>query len=87
MMGATGGADEATTGGAEATAAPTNAIVESVARAEGWEPAEVPASLYECIDPDALEAFVATMDDGQVTFPYLGYEVTVDADGSVSLSE
>jgi len=79
MMGTTERTDEA-------SASPSAAVVEAVAAAEGWEPAEVPEPLYESIDPDALEALVASVDDGRISFDYMGYEVTVDADGAVTLA-
>jgi hypothetical protein len=72
---------------AEVTARPAAAVVEAVATAEGWAPADVPEPLYESVDPDALEALVASVDRGRITFTYLGYEVTVDADGTVTLAE
>ena len=80
MMGTTETADGA-------AAEPSTAVVETVAAAEGWEPAEVPEPLYESIDPDALEALVESVDEGRITFSYLGYDITVDADGHVSLAK
>lgn len=67
-------------------------VVEKVAEAEGIDPVELTSPLYEVIDPDALNNIFAatpTADrvDGQVTFPYHGYEVTVRSDGSVSVDE
>lgn len=72
----------------EATEAPSTAVVKTVAAAEEWEdPATLTEPLYETIDPDALDALVESIGTGWITFTYLGYEVTVDADGSVSLAE
>lgn len=70
-----------------ATSAPSTAVVEAVATAEGRDPGDVPEPLYESVDTDALEAMIASMDEGQVTFTYHGYEVAVDADGDVTLSQ
>lgn len=69
----------------EATGTPSAAVVETVAAVEGWEPADVPEPLYESVDPDALEAFVESVEDGRLTFTYLGHEVVVDAGGQVTL--
>lgn len=66
---------------------PSTAVVEAVAAREGAEPAEVPEPLYESIDPDALDALVASAESGEVSFTYLGHRVTVDADGRVTLRE
>lgn len=64
-------------------------VVETVAEEAGVDPSDVTSSLYDVIDPDALDqifATIATADrmEGQVTFPYNGYVVTVYGDGSVS---
>lgn len=65
-------------------------VVEKVADVAGVDPSELTPSLYDAIDPDALDqifATTATADRtaGQVTFPYNGYEVTVYGDGYVSV--
>jgi hypothetical protein len=65
-------------------------VVEAVAEAEGVAPEALTPPLYEAIDPDALErVFAATSTsarmDGQVTFSYNGYAITVQGDGSVAL--
>lgn len=66
-------------------------VVEAVAEAEGVDPLEITSSLYEVIDPDALDRiFDATPTagrmEGRVTFRYSGYEVTVCGDGYVSVA-
>jgi hypothetical protein len=71
----------------EAHDEPSRAIVAAVADAEGWESIDDHEPLYERIDPDALDALIASMTDGRVTFSYQGYEVTVDADGRVRLAD
>ncbi|ELY60639.1 HalOD1 output domain-containing protein [Natronolimnohabitans innermongolicus] len=74
---------------------PSRSIIEAVAEAEGVPAHELRPPTYESlhtvIDPDALDALFEPHADGtvrpagRVTFPYCGYTVTVDADGSVSL--
>ncbi|WP_049925688.1 HalOD1 output domain-containing protein [Halopiger goleimassiliensis] len=74
---------------------PSRAVIEAVADAEGVSPAELcpPAydPLHEAIDPDALDALFEDRADGaprstgSVSFPYCGYLVTVEEDGSVTL--
>lgn len=39
--------------------------------------------LFDAVDPDALNALIATMGEGEVTFDYAGRTVTVAADGTV----
>lgn len=57
-------------------------IVEAVARSNGVNPTELP-SLYETIDPDALDALVTSHSDGKgkndfsVQFTYADREVVV----------
>lgn len=62
----------------------SEAVVKAVAREEGVD-AENLEPLYEVIDGDALDALFRG-GQGQVTFRYAGYEVTVDQLGTVSLT-
>ena len=66
----------------------SQAVVDAVARAEGVDPLELDAPLYEAVDPDALDALFQTEAaavDGRIAFQYYGYEVTVTGDGLVAL--
>ncbi|WP_254864078.1 HalOD1 output domain-containing protein [Halovivax gelatinilyticus] len=68
-------------------------IVTEVAEREGVDPTMLRPPLHDVIDPEALEALFAptpTSDrtaGGSVTFAYCGYDVTVAADGTISVSE
>ncbi|MFB6309340.1 MAG: HalOD1 output domain-containing protein [Haloarculaceae archaeon] len=67
-------------------------VVEAMAEAEGVDPTELTPTLYEVIDPDALEQLFASpmpagWMEGRVTFFYNGYEVTVCGDGYVVVEE
>lgn len=68
------------------------AVVNAVADAKGVSPVDVSPPLYDAIDLDGLEAFVASMtrgpgeSAGRVEFSYSGYEVTVAGDGLVSVT-
>lgn len=70
----------------------SESIVGAVANAKAVSPLDLPP-LYSSIDPDALDAFVASLNDtrgeheGAVTFTYDSYEVTVTGNGDVSLAE
>ncbi|WP_336036050.1 HalOD1 output domain-containing protein [Halobacterium yunchengense] len=63
-------------------------VVEAVAAATGEDPASMP-SLYEVLDPDALDALFrpgsapSPPGTGRVSFRYNGCDVTVHADGRV----
>lgn len=61
-------------------------IVREVAAAADSDALELP-TLYDVIDPEALESLVRSMADGEVSFTYAGYEVTVGSDGRVCLDE
>lgn len=60
-------------------------IVEAVARRKGIEPEELSISLYETIDPDALDTLLAG-NSMQATFEYAGYRVTADSNGGIELT-
>ncbi|UPV99123.1 hypothetical protein M0R88_11360 [Halorussus gelatinilyticus] len=77
---------------AAGTSTISQSVVEAVAEAEDVDPMELSPPLYEVIDPDALDQVFAASPtngrmDGQVTFTYNGYEVTVSGDGYVSVEE
>lgn len=65
-------------------------VVEAVAREVGVEPTELD-SLYETLDPDALNALFAERPGRsqrsavRVTFEYVGHPVTVSEDGAVEV--
>ncbi|WP_433624257.1 DUF7504 family protein [Halomicrococcus sp. NG-SE-24] len=66
-------------------------VVEAVAESAGVTPPELDTSLYDVIDPDALDALFASRrngverTDGQVTFSIHGHYATVSADGVVEV--
>lgn len=64
----------------------TSRVLEAVAVTSGVDPLELPP-LYDVVDPDKLDALVASMSDGEITFTYAGYEVTVDGGNGVEVSE
>lgn len=68
---------------------PSVAVVNRVAAIEGIEPTDLP-TLYEAVDPDALDALVESTSkadscDFQIEFPYHGYEVTVTTNGVIHI--
>lgn len=68
------------------------AIVEAVAKRSGVPTTGVEERLYDAIDTDALEAFVASAGGAdaasvRVSFAYAGFDVTVDGDGTVTIAD
>lgn len=67
-------------------------IVMAVAEAKGVDPLDLP-SLHDCIDPDAIEAFFGTDQNGaeanesvsELRFSYAGQEVSVRPGGQVTV--
>lgn len=71
----------------------TSAVIAEVAEQAGTDPAEIDQSLYEILDPDALNGLFAptkmghARSDGCVEFTYCGYEITAFSDGHVRVRE
>lgn len=61
-------------------------VVQSVAASAKTDPVELPP-LYDAIEPDALDAMVHRMSNGEVCFSYAGHKVTVRNDGTVNVME
>lgn len=62
----------------------SEAVLSAVAEAEGVDERELAVPLYEVIDPDALDALFRD-GEGEITFQYLDYHVTVDHTNAVEL--
>lgn len=67
-------------------------VIEAVAEANSVSPLDLHPPLFSVVDPEALEAVVASLDsgpdgsDGRIRFTYCGCEVTVTATGAVMVS-
>jgi hypothetical protein len=70
----------------DAEASVSERVVWAVADQSTTDPLELPP-LFETIDPDSLDNLVRMMTDGQVSFRYAGYEITVDSGGSLKVEE
>jgi hypothetical protein len=66
---------------------PSIAVVEAVAEAKGVEPTEMGSTLYDVVDPDALDRLFSGGGsdgfEGRVVFELDAYEVTVQSNGDV----
>ncbi|MFC6722438.1 HalOD1 output domain-containing protein [Halobacteriaceae archaeon SHR40] len=60
----------------------SEAVIGTVATAEGVDPSQLLTPLYTFVDPDALDSLFRT-GGGSVQFSYCGYWITVDASGTV----
>lgn len=61
-------------------------VISRIADRTDTDPLELPR-LSEAVDPDALDALVNRLADGEVSFRYAGYVVTVGHGGSVRLED
>lgn len=61
-------------------------VVREVMEATGKDQKELPI-LYECIDPEGLDAVIDRMSAGEVSFSYAGCEVTVRSDETVQIDD
>ncbi|SHH14397.1 HalOD1 output domain-containing protein [Halobaculum gomorrense] len=67
---------------------PSALVVDRVAAAEGTEPVDLRARLYDVVDPEALDRIVERgAPELTVEFRFNGYRVTVDGDGTVLASD
>lgn len=68
----------------------TETIVSEVAAREGIQPENLARTLYEVVDPDALERLfeptVRGRRGGRLVFPFNGYTVTVTSDTHVRIT-
>lgn len=62
----------------------TQQIITAVAEKEGVNETDLETSLYDVIDPDALNTLFRG-ESGKVTFEYLDYVVTVDHENTVEV--
>lgn len=61
-------------------------VIHAVADETGTDPLDLPP-LYETIDPDALDALIDSLSDGELTFRYTGCAVTIESTGAIELDE
>lgn len=61
-------------------------VVHTVATKLDADPLDLP-QLYETIDPDALNACIRALTEGELSFSYAGVEVTVDASGTIQVTD
>lgn len=68
---------------------PSTAVVEVVADVEDVDPCDLPESLADAIDPDALDELFRDRPsaDGQVTFQFCEHQVTVTSDNRVTVDD
>ncbi|MFB6140805.1 MAG: HalOD1 output domain-containing protein [Halosimplex sp.] len=66
-------------------------VVETVAALEGVEPTDLSATLYEALDPEALDSLHRSTDgrDGslRIAFTFGGYEVVVESGDRITVRD
>lgn len=62
-------------------------VVVAIAEKEGVDPAELDDRLHDWVDPDALDAVVASMDHGHVEFELADYRIRVRSNGRILVDE
>jgi phage head maturation protease len=60
-------------------------IIEALASVVDSDPLTMSPTLYEVIDPDALDRLLDTDQHVELTFEYDGHTVVADSDGRVSV--
>lgn len=66
----------------------SRAVIDAVAAAEGTPPTKLTPPLYDVVDPEALDnVFDGKASLGKVVFNYNSYEVSVEADGYVAVTD
>lgn len=66
----------------EADSVLSEALPRAIAQLKGIDPLEMP-SLYEIVDPEALDAVFKRGSISYVQFPFCGYSITVVSDGRI----
>lgn len=70
----------------EGDTVPSEAVVSTIAQAKGISPLEMP-SLYDIVDPEALDGVFKGRDLSYIQFPYYGYKVIVVSDGHIIIQD
>jgi hypothetical protein len=64
----------------------SEAVIEAVADREGVDPRDLSETLFEAVDPDALN-MICREDSVRISFEYHGYLVTIDGRNNVDLTD
>ena len=64
-------------------------VVYAVAEREGVEPESLDPPLYSALDPEALDRLWESDHDTSLSlsFRYLGYQIEIEADGTIAVEE
>ncbi|MFC7020590.1 MULTISPECIES: HalOD1 output domain-containing protein [Haloarcula] len=63
-------------------------VAERIAEREGTDPAELTPPLYEVLDVEQVDRLVTTSNaDVRVEFTYLGYQVAIEDQGELEITE
>ena len=59
-------------------------VIETVAQQSNTDTLDLPP-LFDALDPDALDSLIRGMTEGNVSFDYAGYNISVNSDGVVEV--
>lgn len=65
----------------------TAAVITAIAEHEEIDPVELEPPLFEAIDVDALNELFPHGSEGTIQFLYRGHQITVSADGEVTIED
>lgn len=61
-------------------------VVQTVAERSNTDALELPP-LFDTLDSDSLDKLIRGMDEGEVSFAYAGYNITVDSQTRIEVDE
>ena len=61
-------------------------VIQTVASQSNTDASDLPP-LFHTLDPDSLDTLIREMKEGEVSFEYAGYNITVNTDGVVTTDE
>lgn len=60
-------------------------VVQTVANQSNTDALDLPP-LFDTLDPESLDTLIREMNEGEVSFEYVGYSITVTTDGGVEVN-
>lgn len=61
-------------------------VIQTVASQSNTDALDLPP-LFDTLDPDFLDTLIREMNEGEVSFSYAGFNITVNTDGVVNTAE
>lgn len=61
-------------------------VIQTIANQSNTDALDLPP-LFDTLDPDALDTLVREMNEGEISFAYAGYNITVNSRGAIEVEE